>query len=737
MVQLVFSLTLFISAALLFWIQLLTAKMILPVLGGSASVWNTCMMFFQIALLLGYLYAHVADRARSGRSWSFLHPALLAIAALSLHLSMAGVSPPDPAANPIPWLLESLVVMVGAPFVILAGTAPMLQALFAETGVKSSHDPYFLYAASNLGSLGALISYPTVVEPYLRVSDQSRFWTAAYVVLIVLCAACAAMVAVRPQIKSTRQLTQQPNDQGSISPSLLTRLRWLILAFAPSSLLLGVTTHLTTDIAAVPLFWAVPLVLYLLSFVIAFQRLFAISEKAVAFLQAAFLVAVGVLFLTDQKENTDQNTILQFGLHLAAFFVTALVCHLELARLRPSARYLTEFYLFLSIGGALGGVFNALLAPVIFDDVIEYPLVLIAACLLRPGILLDWKISWRSLADFVLPALMLGLLILLNKYTDLNLQDLAETWPLVIVITCAIAVFVWQTRSIRFGLGMAALIAAGYLISNNGDVLQQTRNFYGVLKVSADDSPPEHTLYNGTTVHGEQAQDTAHRLEPLGYYHPDGPLGQLFVRLNKASLTRRVAVVGLGAGTIACYERPGDYWTFFEINPADISIAKNPTLFTFLRDCPGHTDIVLGDARLSLMSQANHEFGMIVLDAFTSDAIPVHLITRDAMQLYLNKLEPDGLLVYHISNLHLDLGPVVGNIAASLKLPARRFNDKASDEDSDNAYGRDASDWIVIARNEKDLAAIEHDERWHALLPSPGKGIWTDDYSNLLSALIR
>jgi hypothetical protein len=393
--------------------------------------------------------------------------------------------------------------------------------------------------------------------------------------------------------------------------------------------------------------------------------------------------------------------------------------------------------LFLSVGGALGGVFNALLAPIIFEDVIEYPLALIVACLLRPSILPNWKASWHSVADFALPASMLGLLVSLNKYTHLNLQDLAKPGPLVIVITCAIAVFVWQARSVRFGLGMAALIAAGYLISNNDEVLQQTRNFYGVLRVLADDSPPEHILYNGTTVHGQQAQDAAHRLEPLSYYHPDGPLGQLFVRLDKTSLTRRVAVVGLGAGTIACYERPGEHWTFFEINPADIDIAKNPALFTFLEDCPGQTDIVLGDARLSLMRQPDHEFGMIVLDAFTSDAIPVHLMTRDAMQLYLNKLEPGGLLVYHISNLHLDLGPVVGNIAASLKLPARRFNDKASDEDSDETYGRDASDWIVIARNKNDLAAIKRDDRWQALLPSPGKGIWTDDYSNLLSALVR
>jgi hypothetical protein len=524
---------------------------------------------------------------------------------------------------------------------------------------------------------------------------------------------------------------------SAVPPTILTRLHWLILAFAPSSLLLGVTAHLTTNIAAVPLFWVVPLVLYLLSFVIAFQRVFIIPERAIAFLQATFLVPVGILFLTSQEENLDQNTILQFGLHLTAFFVTALLCHLELARLRPSTRYLTTFYLFLSLGGALGGVFNALLAPIIFDDVIEYPLVLVVACLLRPGILPNLKSGWRSIGDFALPALMLGLFVFLDRYTDLNLQDWAKTGPLVVVVICAVAVFAWQARSIRFSLGMAVLIAAGYLISNNRDVLQQTRNFYGVLKVFADDSPPEHVLYNGTTVHGEQAQDTAHRLEPLSYYHPDGPLGQLFVRLDKASLTRRVAVVGLGAGTIACYERPGDHWTFFEINPVDIAIAENPALFTFLRDCPGQTDVVLGDARLSLMGQPNHSFGMIVLDAFNSDSIPVHLMTRDAMQLYLNKLESDGLLVYHVSNQHLDLGPVVANIAASLKLPARRFNDTMADEDSDDPFGRDPSDWIVIARDENDLTAIEHDDRWQALLPSPGKGIWTDDYSNLLNALVR
>jgi hypothetical protein len=304
------------------------------------------------------------------------------------------------------------------------------------------------------------------------------------------------------------------------------------------------------------------------------------------------------------------------------------------------------------------------------------------------------------------------------------------------VTICALAVFAARRRPVRFGLGIAALLAAGFVVSNNDNVLLRTRNFYGVLKVLAEDSPPKHTLYNGTTLHGAQAQDKAHRLEPLTYYHHDGPLGQLFAAVANTQLTQRVGIVGLGTGTVACYERPGENWTFFEINPADIAIAQNPALFSFIKDCPAHPDIVLGDARLSLVRQPDNSFGMLIFDAFTSDAIPVHLMTRDAMEMYLTKLQAGGMLVYHVSNQYLDLGPVVANIAASLNLTARRFNDAESVEDSDDAYGKDASDWIVVARREEDLSTIASDKRWQPLTPVPGKGVWTDDYSNILGALI-
>jgi hypothetical protein len=512
------------------------------------------------------------------------------------------------------------------------------------------------------------------------------------------------------------------------------RLRWILLAFAPSSLLLGVTTHLTTDIAAAPLFWVVPLVLYLATFVLAFQRLFRISENIVALVQAMLMVALAVTLLSTPRGDV----IPLFVLHLAAFFMTALLCHMQLVRLRPPARHLTEFYLLMSFGGALGGIFNACLAPILFKDVIEYPLILAFACMLRPGILPGVKKIWSVLGDLAPPVFIFALFYLLNFYTDLNFENLADTRSLIVVLIAAFAIFSFQQRPIRFGLGLAALIAAALMISGASNILAQTRNFYGVLKVFAEDSPPLHVLYNGTTRHGSQATDYGYRLQPLTYYHPEGPLGQLFAAVAGTAQTRRVGLVGLGAGAVTAYAKPGENWTYFEINPADVAIAKDPTLFTFLRDCKAHVDIVLGDARLSLARQPDDSFDMIILDAFNSDAIPIHLITREAVELYLKKLSPGGMILFHITNRHLDLGPVVANIAGSLNLFAIRWYDDQSGENSDGEdalYGREISDWAIVVRKEEDLHAIEDDERWEILEPSPGRRVWTDDYSNLLGAL--
>jgi hypothetical protein len=625
--------------------------------------------------------------------------------------------------------------MVGAPFVVLAGTASLLQAWFARLGGSAARDPYFLYAASNLGSLGALVSYPTLIEPHLRLVSQSALWTVGYLALAALVLACAVAVIVAPRRAAPAEAAPAVS---ALEGGWLRRARWLVLAFVPSSLLLGVTSHLTMNIAAAPLFWVIPLALYLLSFVLAFQTLVALPERWTSWLQAALMATLALTFLSGESGPS----LPLFALNLAAFFATALLCHQMLARLRPPPARLTEFYLFVALGGALGGVFNALIAPVIFSRVVEYPLILVLACMLRPGPLPSRKDWPAALIDTVAPALLLGGILALMDVAKLDFTDLNGAAQ-VIVLLIGLLVFALQARPLRFALAVGALIVAGAGTSGElGPEIAHARNFYGILRVDDHATPPMRVLINGTIEHGAQSLDPARRLQPLSYYHPAGPLGQLFARIGGGPLTEDVAVVGLGAGSVACYAHAGERWTFFEINPAVVAIARNPALFTFLRDCPAKPNVVLGDARLSLEHQPNGTFGVIILDAFSSDAIPTHMITRQAMQLYVAKLKPGGLILFHISNQFLDLAPVVEGIAHADGLTARLFSDPhAINADSDSAAHstdyQDASDWVVVARSPADLAPIANDPRWRALSPSPKVRVWTDDYSDVFDAFLR
>jgi hypothetical protein len=732
---------LLLGAGLIFWAELLTARLLLPPLGGSASVWNTSLVFFQLALLAGYLYAHATARWVTHRYGVLLHPALLLLAALSLPISASGLAAPGGGESPILWQLAALAIMIGPPFVVLAGTASLLQTWYARLGGAGSGDPYFLYAASNLGSLAALVSYPTLIEPNLRLTAQSGLWTAGYLAVAALTAGCAGVVMMVGRRAAPAVQTPAPaDDVGDPRARWLERARWVVLAFAPSSLLLGVTTHLTMNIAAAPLFWVVPLALYLLSFVVAFQSLVRLPERWTGWLQAALMVALALTFLNGEAGPS----IPLFGLNLAAFFATAVLCHQIVARLRPSPARLTEFYLLIALGGALGGVFNALLAPIIFSRVIEYPLILVLACLLRPGAMPDRK-AWPAAAfDLALPAALLGAILVVMHVGKVDFSDLNGNAQ-VIILLLGLVVFALQRRPVRFALAIGALILAGAnTTGETGPTLAQARNFYGILRVVNRSSPPPlRLLINGTIEHGAQSLDPARRLQPLSYYHPAGPLGQLFARIGGGPLTSNVAVVGLGSGSIACYARAGEHWTFFEINPAVVAIARNPALFTFVRDCPAKPDIVLGDARLSLARQPNGAFGVIILDAFSSDAIPTHLMTREAMRLYLAKLRPGGLVVFHISNQFLDLAPVVEGIAHDQGMTARLFSDgNATDNDSGSSSTtgtdyQDASDWVVVARSPADLAPIATDGRWRDLRPSASVRVWSDDYSDVFDAFLR
>lgn len=706
-----FACTLAVSALLLFWAQPMFGRMALPLLGGAPAVWSTAMAFFQAALLAGYAYAHLATRLLTPRAQAALHLSLLAAAALTLPIALPGGWRPPAEGTPIPWLLGLLAVGVGAPFFVASATAPLLQAWFARTAHKDARDPYFLYAASNLGSLAALIGYPLAVEPLLGLTEQSWAWAAGYGALALLVALCA--FAARGG--TAPALAEAPPT------SWAARARWVALAFVPASLLLGVTQHITTDLAAVPLFWVAPLALYLLTFVVAFARRPAIPHWLSLKLQVVLLLAVALTFFWQIKALW-----LVFALHLGAFFFTALVCHGELAKARPPAARLTEFYFYMSLGGVLGGAFNAFAAPLLFDGVLEYPLMLALAGLLRPTL----REGPRSrLWDLALPAALA--LALLPK------AQAAELGVAVFVLyaaTLGLFAYSFAERPLRFALAVALVLVAGAGDRPGGrDALHQARSFFGVHRVLADERAGVRILLHGTTIHGVQSADPARRAEPLAYYHREGPLGQVFEALGPR--ISRVGAVGLGAGAAACHRRDGQQWRFFDIDPTVARIARDARWFSYLEACAPEAPVTLGDARLTLADQPDGAFHLLILDAFSSDAIPLHLLTREAVALYMRKLAPGGVALLHISNWHLDLEPVVARLAAEAGLAGRvqhfRFPDQAAARE---AY-RFSTSWAALARSEADLGRLAHDERWSLLVPPPSQALWTDEYANLIGAL--
>lgn len=738
----VFTVAIFANATLLFAVQPMFTKLVLPRLGGSPAIWNTCLLFFQAALLAGYLYAHVGARLLSARMQALLHLALLCVALASLPIGIpAGFERPAQGVVPIAWLISLLVLALGAPFTLVAAGAPILQRWFASTDHPRADNPYFLYAASNLGSFAALLSYPFLIEPNLRLVEQRRWWSIGYLVLLGLIGLCAAIVwraslrpARPPAAAATDATAIDPDDDDvvaapSIVPNARWRLRWVLLSFVPSSLLLGVTTYISTDIASVPLLWVIPLALYLLSFVLVFARRPPFNRTFMLWLQ---LPLVLVLLVVLAVGGTPRITMVA-GLHLLAFFVTAMVCHRELADSRPKAEYLTTFYLWIAVGGVLGGAFNVLLAPTLYDTVREYPYALILALGLRPPLSEKGRLhTRRALAlDLLLPALLL-----LGVVAMFKLPKPPGEWgsygPQIALGVAALLAATFVRRPLRLALGAAAVFA-GYLMGreDDADVIVQARSFFGVYRVRS--SFQYNVLTSGTTTHGGQNRVPGKRTEALTYYHRGGPLGQFFSITGAEAAPRRVAAVGLGAGTVACYGRADEKWTFFEIDPVMVQIARNARLFTYLRDCPPTTDIVIGDARLSLAAVADSTYDLILLDAFSSDAIPVHLLTREALAMYMRKLRHGGVVLLHISNRYLELRPVVVELARDARLAgAIGEYDVTPEERLELKHG---SRWVALARSPLTLAALVRQPHWRVLAPQADVAVWTDDFSDVLSVL--
>jgi len=723
--------TIFLSAWLLFTVQPMFARMALPLLGGAPGVWNTCMFFFQAVLLAGYAYTHFTVAKLGVRRQAALHLLVLALAAVALPIAIPADWAPPPEANPVPSVLLLLTVCVGLPFFAVSATSPLLQKWFAQTGHASARDPYFLYGASNLGSMIALLGYPLILEPFLRLGAQGRWWMYGYVGLLVL----AAMSALALWRSSPPGAADEPAGTDNESASEENeaervdgrrRIWWVMLAFVPSSWMLGVTTHMTTDITPVPLLWVIPLALYLLSFILVFSRRSLIPHAWILSALPAVILAIviGVLFMGVWQA---------LGIHLIAFFFGAMVFHGQLAKDRPNTRYLTEYYLWMAVGGMAGGLFNALLAPLVFPVVLEYPLTIALACLLFPGRPKVDDAQRSRRLDLVLLGCVVVLVAALLRFLE---PARSKALFALVIASIPLLIGFHLTRKRHW---FALVVGAVFLFDAFEDAISSktlytSRSFFGIHRVTLSRNGQFHHLMHGTTRHGSQLRDPMRAGEPMSYYHSAGPMGHIFRALKGGDEPRRVAVVGLGTGASVCYRREHDTFVFYEIDPHVKKIAESPELFTYLADCGDGCKVVLGDGRLGLAKAPDESFSMIILDAFSSDAIPVHLLTREALQLYRSKLQEGGSLVFHVTNRYLDLERAISALAHDAGMICVVGRDPGPTDDPQD-LGRARCQYMVLTKGRDYARALARHPDWEVVMTVGLLSPWTDDFSNILSVL--
>jgi hypothetical protein len=720
-----FASALFLNALLIFWVQPLFAKMVLPLLGGSPSVWTTCMLFFQAALLAGYAYGHIGIRTLGIRRHALLHCVLVWLPLLVLPI-VVDTQTAKATDQPIVWLLQTMGTTVGLPFVVLASTAPLLQRWYSSLPNRSAADPYWLYSASNVGSFAALIAFPILLEPMIPLGHQTTVWRVVYAIVAGLLTACAISVLRREP--SSLEVPGRGTDDSLPGITTGMRLRWLALSFAPSTLMLGVTTYLSTDVAPVPLLWVLPLGCYLLTFIVAFGWYSDRMHTNIRRLLPSVVLPLVLLIVSGAAALAP--LWIAVPIHLLAFTVLAMLCHGELARDRPGVQHLTEFYLWLAAGGVLGGVFNTLVAPRVFTSVAEYPLAIAFACL----VCVPKEQFWDALAtprSMLKPALAAGLATVL--LVAARLGGVARL-PTLAFVGAPALIFMNGAKSntARFSVGVVGLLAAlaiGNAVAPVGGLrtLYADRTFFGVYRVRSDPARNFVSLVHGTTTHGRQVVGDPNP-EPLTYFHRQSPIGQLFKHFGADA--RSVGVIGLGTGTLGAYAQPGSQWTFYEIDAAVERIARDARFFHYLERCAADCSVVLGDARLTL-SRSSVAHDILVLDAFSSDAIPIHLLTMEALRTYEARLSENGVLALHISNRHINLAPVVARLARDRGLTALLRRDMFSDAKN----GFESSEWVVMARRPDRLKPLARDTtRWRPLV-ADARPAWTDDFSNIWTEL--
>ena len=736
----VFTVTLFLSALMLFSVQPVFAKMVLPQLGGAPSVWAVSLCFFQGALLAGYSYAHALNRYAGHTAAPGIHLALLGVAALALPFGLpAGTEPPE--GDAYFWLIGVLAAGVGLPFFAVSANAPLLQAWFARSGHPHGRDPYFLYGASNLGSLIALLAYPIVIEPMIGLSDQAGTWTGGFALLAVFIATCGGIMIAGIGRETLPVHTDLPAAAAEAAPpvTLAQRLAWIGFAFVPSALLVAFTSYVATDIASAPFLWVTPLAAFLLTFVLVFREQPLVPYRWLLLAQPVLFTLVIATMVVPSPQNLWTLGLL----HAPLFLVTTLIAHKQLYDTRPASAHLTQFYLWMSFGGVLGGVFAAIVAPQVFASIYEYPLLLLAGIACRPDVLgafADRPALHRASSIALKLAALFVVLFVIAQFASGKLQ----LGPSMVMFVIS-GMFLLADRTLPLnGLAHATALALAVIVLpsaiNSGD---SERSFFGVVRVSPSEDGALNVLRHGTTIHGAVRMSDLKagpevKPQALTYYYAGSPMRLAAeaarIATGKPETGLVAGVVGLGAGSLACEAKAGESWRFYEIDPVIIRVARDDRRFPFLSRCLPDSNIVVGDARLTLAREPNAKFDYLLIDAFSSDSVPVHLMTREAMQSFLAKVAPNGLVAMHVSNRYMALEDVAA--ATALSIPSTHVAFVTAAPGGKASIEQAASSIVVLAKNAEALAPVLALKGARAITASTATA-WTDDYSNVVMAIWR
>ncbi|MDA0807435.1 MAG: fused MFS/spermidine synthase [Planctomycetota bacterium] len=732
----------FLSAGLVFLIQPLFARLLLPEFGGSPSVWNTCTVFFQATLLLGYCYTWLSTKWLPTVVQIGVHCSLLLLTLTQLPIGLRFLEVGAASTSPALQLLIMLTLSIGGPYFAVSTTTPLLQHWFSKSRHQLARDPYFFYSISNCGSILGLLAYPFVVERMFDLNSQGLAWSIGYGTLVGLTIACGVLTWSELQRgrTGTSDADSDANPVGEeATPRMklverpmtklrrLRRLRWVVLALVPSAMMLAVTTRITTDVAAVPLFWVLPLVAYLATYINAFARKPLLKfERLLPILFPALMVAAWMSLVGPGSQ-------LRAGFEIIIFLICGIVLHGELAADRPLTEYLTEYYFWMSLGGCLGGTLVGIIAPSVFPSYVEFPLVLVLAALTQQ------ECPTVSTGSLYRGVRVVGTVILCGTAM---VACFAHVWASSLATTsqfvgfAALGVFFLMNNSRGIALAMALVLIPPALLPDTNS-LARKRTFFGVHEVTFEEDTEiglrVHLLAHGTTIHGEQVIAPAELQKiPRTYYVPTGPIGEALTLAGAEQENRRVALIGLGSGALMTYSKQGDQFDFFEIDPAVRDIAQDPKLFTYLSCGEGKQRVIIGDGRIKLAETKEGTYDVIVLDAFGSDSIPIHLLTADALDIFMSRLKSDGTLIIHISNRHMDLEPVPGRYASERNLPALA-SIKAATTELELAQGQRPTHAVVISRSERLISELARLKDWHA--PRRNVSLWTDSHSSVLDVL--